>query len=233
LPVAKYPQRNGLQKSVYTVSPSTENFAHDQAISIFNPDLMAAQENTNGAAIYRALLNNNLLEDYFNDSVAEIAGTIVAAASRWPGVSVNKPYNPGMINLYLIDSGRIADPNILTQFGVEAPIDSLDGNAMAIEDAQIVIVDTTLLKSLVTAALLNANFNMDTMKAVAAIKARGIDAFRQFWDPNTNPALRTTGYTDNWVILASAAFAFVFAHEVGHITIGKQKVGRAADSWQV
>ncbi|MGR8931990.1 MAG: hypothetical protein ACU836_15265 [Gammaproteobacteria bacterium] len=186
----------------------------------------AAETLSSGTAIYQELQRNRLLEDYMTNSVGEIAGTVVAASHRWPGILINKPYIPGMINMYLVDSARLTDSNPLKPYGVDLTRNSLDGNALAVEDAQIVIIDSGLLKSLVTAAILRANFNYDTMVAVATIKARGIEAFRQFWDPNLNPALTTAGYAENWVMLASGALAFVIAHEIGHIAVGAQSVGR-------
>ncbi len=54
---------------------------------------------------------------------------------------------------------------------------------MADEATGILFVDTALLKSLVTAAIVFTETDLDTIAAVGAIRARGIDSFRQVWDP--------------------------------------------------
>lgn len=173
-----------------------------------------------GAAIYELLRSRGLLEDYLTEEVGRIAGTLVAAAGRWPGYGVNRPYAKDLINVYLVDSRRLPEKNILGDFGVELSGFSFRGNALAHEETGILFVDTMLLKSLVTASQLFANSGMDTAQAVGAIRARGIEAFRPLWDPNLNPTIRAAGYTDRWAMLSSGALAFILGHEMGHIALG-------------
>jgi hypothetical protein len=189
-----------------------------------------AASTDSGSGIYQVLRNNNLLDNYMVDAVGEIAGTIVTAAGRWPGFRINQPYSDSIINIYLIDSERLPEANILEQYGVKLAKYSLRGNALAHEETNILFVDTVLLKSLVTAAQLFANQNIDTMNAVAAIRAYGIGNYRQLWDPKINSVLDTAGYTDNWAMLASGALAFILAHEIGHIALGAKNVEKRR-SW--
>ncbi len=179
-----------------------------------------------GPAIYRVLQEDGLLEDYMVEEVSEIAGTLIDAAGRWPGYHINRPYAPGLINIYLVDSSRLPEANVLEGQGVNIASYNLRGNAMAHEETGILFVDTALLKSLVATAKLFGELNVDTPVAVGSIKARGINAFRQLWDPALNQTLKTAEYTDRWAMLASGALAFILAHEMGHIYLGESDNSR-------
>lgn len=189
----------------------------------FNPARLAAaasDASQKGAAIYRLLQERGLLEDYMTEEVGEIAGTLVKAAGYWPGLRINEPFTPGLLNIYLIDSARLPEANVLQELDVNLSPHSLRDNAMAHEESGIIFVDTALLKSLVVAGQLAFESNVDMIVAVGSIKARGINAFRQLWDPAINPQLKAAGYADQWVIFASGALAFILAHEMGHIYLG-------------
>ncbi len=179
-----------------------------------------------GAKIYEILRQRGLLEGYMLESVDELAGTLIAAARRWPGYGVNRPYVPGNVNIYLVKGSLLPEKNVLDEIGVDLARHSLQGNAIAHEKTGILFVDSELLKSLVTVAILVGEGNLSTLKAVAAVKAYGIDAFKQLWDPTINSAIENAEYTDNWVQFASGAAAFVFAHEIGHIYIGADNESR-------
>jgi hypothetical protein len=188
------------------------------------PGFSAAAQ-SDGERIYQVLVEQNLLEDYFRDDMAEMVGNLVSAAGRWPGYGVNAPYRPGHVNVYLIDGLRLPKRNVLEAFDI--PLDDrFAGNAMAHEATGILFVDTVLLKSLVTAAVIATNTELDTMAAVGLINARGIGALADIWDPKRNPALLQAEYLDHWVLMSSGAAAFVLAHEMGHLALGEQQVNK-------
>lgn len=189
-----------------------------------------AASRDSGAAIYQVLVENNLLDNYLVDAVGDIAGTIISATGRWPGFGINQPYSDSIINIYLIDSDRLPEANILAQYGVKLAKHSLRGNALAHEETNILFVDTILLKSLVTAAQMFANQHIDTMRAVGAIRAYGIANYRQLWDPKRNSLLETAGYADAWVMYSSGALAFILSHEIGHIALGAKNIQKRR-SW--
>lgn len=173
-----------------------------------------------GASVYQILAGGGLLEDYLPEATVDIVGTLVEAAGTWDGFGINTPYRLGALNIYLVDARKLPEANILDDLGIPLARYSLSGNAMADEATGILFVDTGLLKSLVTAAIIFTETDLDTIAAVGAIRARGIDSFRQVWDPALNPALLTAGYADRWVMLASGAAAFALAHEMGHLVLG-------------
>ena len=84
----------------------------------FNPARLAAaasDASQKGAAIYRLLQERGLLEDYMTEEVGEIAGTLVKAAGYWPGLRINEPFTPGLLNIYLIDSASQPEANVLQE----------------------------------------------------------------------------------------------------------------------
>ncbi len=179
-----------------------------------------------GASIYRTLLEQGLMDDYMNEFVRKILRTLVDASAFWPDFQLNGPYAPGLVNIYIVDSHRLPNTNVLDAHGVHLTSYSLKGNAISDHETGVLFVDTGLLKSLVTAALMFGESGIDTGIAVATIKARGIESFRQHWDPALNPVLETAGDTDRWVILASGALAFILAHEMGHLYFGGADVSQ-------
>lgn len=178
------------------------------------------------SGIYPVLQQHNVLENYLLDEVDELAGTVIQAAGKWPSYRINSAYAEGLINIYLVDSTRLTETNILADFGIELTQSSIQGNALAHEATRTLFLDTVLLKSLITAAHLIAYSNYETIAAVGLLKARGIDAFRNIWNPQINPALKTAEYTEQWVLMASGALAFILAHEIGHIALGEQSVNK-------
>lgn len=192
------------------------------ACCIVGPSLsVGAAGPGDGPAIYRTLTSEGLLEDYLAPEVSEILGTLVEASGRWTAYGVNQPYRPDAVNVYLLDSRRARGSSPLAEHGIE-----LGGQAQAHETTGILLVDTAFLKSLITVAMLDAQTELDTTAAVGLVRARGIDAFRSLWDPELNTALRSSGYTDTWVLMASGAAAFALAHEMGHLAIGAQDVSK-------
>lgn len=183
-----------------------------------------AARDTRGDQVYRILKQQRLLEDYMPEAMDDIMASLIAATGQWDGFRINRPYRQGLVNVYMVDTGRLRDRNPLAE--LEIPIDGLAGNALADEVSGILLVDTGLLKSFVTAAILYATTEMDTLAAVGAISARGIDAFRDIWDPKRNRALLSADYTTPWVQYASGAAAFLLAHEMGHLAIGRDDPSR-------
>lgn len=177
-----------------------------------------------GERVFEILSAQGLLEDYMPEAMNDIVDSLVTAAGRWDGFGINRPYRAGAVNVYLIDSRRLPASNPLQGLGVVLTQRDLSGNALAHEPTGILFVDTVLLKSLVTAALIVSDTDSSIMSVVAALNARGIDAYRDLWDPTRNPRLTTAGYADDWVIYASGAAAFVLAHEMGHLALGAQDV---------
>ena len=168
-----------------------------------------------GSAIYETLRGGDFLEDYMIDEVGEIAGTIVTAANRWAGYGANRPYVKDFMNIYLVNTQRLPEANVLEQFSVELSRYGVSGNALAHEETGTLFVDTVLLKSLITTVQLFSESGYSTVVAVGAVKARGVNAFRSFWDPTLNPTLNIAEYTDKWAMLSAGALAFILAHERG------------------
>lgn len=179
-----------------------------------------------GPAIERALSAAGVIEEYFTPQLSELVGTLVETSGRWRTYGVNRPYQAGAVNVYLVDAARLPEPSPLWQFGIRLGRDELRRNALADEGSGILFVDTGLLKSLVTVALLDTEGGMDTIAAVALVRARGLDAFRHLWDPARNPALHQAEYGTPWVIKAQGAAAFVLAHEMGHLAIGARDIDK-------
>ena len=147
-------------------------------------------------------------------------GNLVQASGRWSNSQVNQPYRAGAVNVYLVDAQRIPSGNPLQDQGVPLDRDSLAGNALAHEPTGIVLVDTGLLKSLITAGIITSATDRDIVAVVGAMHAEGLDAYRDIWDPERNPGLLSAGYAEPWVVKASGAAAFALAHEMGHLALG-------------
>lgn len=184
-----------------------------------------------GAAIYQVLRKNNLLDNYMLDVVGEISQTLVSATGQWSDVRINKPYSKSAINIYLINSEQLPPTaNILEPYGVMLGKDSFQGNALAHEATNILLIDTDLIKSIITVAQMSANQGNNITYAVAKIKAYGIENFRQLWDPKMNSKLAMAWYSDDGLWFASGSLAFIIAHEIGHIAISTKTTAKRR-SW--
>lgn len=189
-----------------------------------------AASSERGTEIYEVLHKKNFLDNYMVDKVEEISQTLVSASGQWSDVRVNKPYSKSAINIYLIDSEKLPEANILEPYGVKLNKGSFQGNALAHEATNILFVDTVLIKSLITVAQMSTDQGNDLIYATAKIKAYGVENFRQLWDPKMNSKLAMAWHSDNGLLLASGSLAFIMAHEIGHIAIGT-KTSAASRSW--
>jgi hypothetical protein len=188
------------------------------------PSVAAAQGQGDGAALHAALVRMDVLDDYLVDLTRAVIGDLVRVSRRWTSVQINGRYDPGGINVYLIDAGKLPAGRPLADFGLSNP----EGNATALETARIVVVDTAFLKALVATATLMAARSLDTTQAVATVRAQGLDAFADLWDPARNPALLSAGPTQKWRLLYTGALAFVLGHELGHIALGPREAAPRA-----
>jgi hypothetical protein len=71
--------------------------------------------------------------------------------------------------------------------GVDLTRSSVKGNALTLEETGILFVDTSLLRSLATSALLFAESDVDTAAAVGAIRARGVESLSATLGPGHQP----------------------------------------------
>ena len=178
-----------------------------------------------GALVHRTLSRLGALDDYLVGIARGITADLVRASGQWTRAQVNGPYEPGGINVYLVDSRRLPESNPLPEAGVDLARSNLEGNAVTLEAPRLIMIDTVFLKSMVSAAtLLGGPKPVDTINAVASLRAHGLDAFVNLWDPAKNAALSAPGPVDKWYMLYRGALAFVIAHELGHVSLGPREV---------
>jgi peptidase M48-like protein len=180
----------------------------------------AAQGAPGGERIHDKLVRSRLLDDYYPEVALEIAESLrQAAPEQWAGVQVNGPYRAGWLNLYLVDASRLRDDTLLDAEGVNLTPETLQAGALAHPKTGIVFMNTAAGKRLTAATYLTqTKVQPNITAALAQIDAVGLAAAKPAWDPVTlsvdSPATRRTGW------LMRGAFAFVLAHEMGHLRKG-------------
>lgn len=184
----------------------------------------AAADPATGAKVFETLRGLGALDDYLGALVGETAADLARAANRWPGVQVNGPHQPGAVNVYVVDSGRLPERPVLPG----GPLNQgrgigryeLEGSALTDEPTGIVFVDSGMVKELVAATELKTQVN-DIMVALALLKTRGLEPYRALWDPARNGALRPADRGNRLQMLVRGALGFVIAHEMGHLALGR------------
>jgi hypothetical protein len=181
-----------------------------------------------GRRIWSKLQQAQLIDGYYPDVLLEIAQTLAEAApGTWRGVQVNDAYRSGWLNLYQIDATRLRSDNLLSDEGLEnfTP-EALRGGALTHEDTGIVFLNTAAWKRLVAATVMKqTGVQSDLTAALAEVDAMGLQAAHKYWDPATlnrdTPEMRRAG----WLLRGAAAF--VLAHEMGHLRIGRSPAAEA------
>ena len=184
----------------------------------------AAQGNAPGTRIANKLERAGVIDNYFPEVVFEVASTLAQAApGQWRGVQVNQAYRAGWVNIYLIDARRLPEDGLLAEEGVDnfTPA-NLRAGALAHEDTGTIFLNTATGKRLTAATVMTqTKVQPDLTAALASVDAMGLDAARKFWDPAAlsvdTPINRRVGW------LTRGALAFVLAHEMGHLRIGRSQ----------
>ena len=184
-----------------------------------------------GARIWNKLQRAQLLDAYYPDALREIAETLAQAAPGvWRGVQVNSAYRAGWLNLYQIDATRLRDDALLSDEGVpNFTPEALRGGALAHEETGIVFLNIAAWKRLVAATVIKQTRVQSELTAgLAVVDVLGLQATRKYWDPST---LNTnTDEMQRVGLYLRGAAAFVLAHEMGHLRIGRSA---GADAVQV
>jgi hypothetical protein len=162
------------------------------------------------------------IDAYFPEVAFEVASALAQAApNQWRGVQVNRPHRGGWLNIYMIDARRLPQAGMLADEGIDnfTP-ESLRAGALAHEDSGTIFLNTAMWKRLAAATVLTQNkVQPDLGAALATIDVIGLDAARKFWDPAALSAETPVNQRVGW--LMRGALAFVLAHEMGHLRIGR------------
>jgi hypothetical protein len=181
---------------------------------------VGAQSASDGQRIHDKLVQAAIFDEYFPDVALEIGESLrQAAPGQWAGVAVNGAYRRGWLNIYMVDASRLDDDALLDAEGVNFTPETLQGGAMAHPKTGIVFINTASWKRLAAATYLTQmKLQPNITAALAQVDAVGLAAARRAWDPATltvdTPQTRRTGW------LMRGAFAFVLAHEMGHLRNG-------------
>ena len=190
---------------VCTLGASTEANAQGKSLNI-------------AAKLERA----GVIDAYFPDVAMEVAGALALAAPRqWKGVQINRAHQPGWLNIYMVDARRLPAAGLLAEEGIEhfTP-ESLRGGALAHEPSGTIFLNTAMWKRLTAATVLKQNKSPDDITAaLATVDVMGLDAARRYWDPVALSKDTPVNQRVGW--LMRGALAFVLAHEMGHLLIGR------------
>jgi hypothetical protein len=183
-----------------------------------------------GAEILARLQRANLIDDYYPDAVREVAASLAQAApGQWRGLRVNEPHRGGWLNVYVVDSSRLDPDEPLVVGDIELTPEALAGGALADEGTGTVYVNAAAWKRMAAASMMKQAGVVDDVTAgLAAVDAYGLQATRRYWDRSTLDA-DTSGSRITGMLLRGA-LAFVLAHEMGHLQIGRSAAADAAET---
>ena len=179
----------------------------------------AAQERSRDFA--RKLERAGVMAPYFVDVVHEVAsGLAQAAPGKWRSVQVNQPHRAGSLNIYMIDATRLPEGGVLADEGVEnLTPDNLRAGALAHEASGTIFLNTAMWRRLIAATVLVVRDKAAMPVALATVDVKGLAASRDDWDEATLRSNRAL--FNNVGIRTRGALAFVLAHEMGHLQIGR------------
>ena len=192
--------------------------------ALCNTSAAFAQGGAPGSRIAAKLERAGVIDNYYPEVVFEVASALAAAApNQWRGVQVNQAHRAGWLNIYMIDARRLPDGGLLDDEGVaNFTAENLRGGALAHEESNTIFLNTAMSKRLTAATLMKqTKVQNDLMAALATVDAMGLDAVRRFWDPATLSANTEENKRTGW--LMRGALAFVLAHEMGHLKIGRMQ----------
>ena len=184
----------------------------------------SAQNSALGARVADKLERAGVIDNYYPDVAFEVASALAAAApNQWRGVQVNKAHRAGWLNIYMLDARRLPEGGILDDEGIpNVTAENLRGGALAHEESNTMFLNTAMWKRLTAATLMKqTRVQNDLTAALAAVDAMGLEAARRYWDPATLSA--NTDENQRTGMLMRGALAFVLAHEMGHLKIGRMQ----------
>ena len=164
-----------------------------------------------GGETYEYFVSQGALTMYMSDLVNMVSRDLTNGVS-----SLNQAYRPGAINVYIVDAGLL-DPLELNTLDVPDI-----GDAVALEEASIIIIDERHLKELVTLSVLFWENKWPMHRAMAELELQGLPLLRDLWDPSLNRAL-ASDEVQSWRIAFRGALGFLLAHEIGHIRMGQSE----------
>jgi hypothetical protein len=181
-----------------------------------------------GARIWSKLQQAQLIDAYYPEVVLDIARTLAQAAPGvWRDVQVNGAYRSGWLNIYLVDATRLRSDTLLADEGLDnfTP-EALRGGALAHEATGIVFLNTAAWKRLAAATVMKqTRVQSDLTAGLAVVDAVGLQAARRYWDPATLNRDTDEMQRVGWLLRGAAAF--VLAHEMGHLRIGRSAAAEA------
>jgi hypothetical protein len=173
----------------------------------------AAQPSSAGSdAVYRWLTQGGHLDGYLQAMVADVAADLARSARRWPSAQVNQAPRAGALNLFVVDSQALPETD------ERAPLrrGDVEGGALTDEQLGLIYLDSALLKELASVAVQRTQQGVDTWKALATVRTRGLPAMRASWDARLFEA-PDSGGNNQAVLLLRGAIGFIVAHEMGHL----------------
>jgi hypothetical protein len=172
------------------------------------------------AAIFPALDRAGLLDKDWAEPVASLCDDLVGVSGTWDECQVNGPWRPGLVNVYVIRADRPSGNPL-------APLDirlgQVDGGAFAEEPLATIFVDAGMLREFeVATRLRQAGQVEDMLEALALIRTRGLETMYRA------AGVADEGAEERVQMLVGGGIAFVIAHELGHIHLGRRTFGSDA-----
>lgn len=183
-----------------------------------------AQDRAAGTRIANKLERAGVIDSYYPEVAFEVASALAQAApGQWRGVQVNQAYQAGWLNIYLIDARRLPEGDMLAEEGIDNfNEDTLRGGARTHKETGTIFLNTAMWKRLTAATVMTqTKVQPDLTAALASVDAIGLDAARKFWDPAALSVDTPTNQRTGWLV--KGALAFVLAHEMGHLQIGRSQ----------
>ena len=171
------------------------------------------------ARFVATLREGGLVTQVLRPQIEAVVTVLAAQARQWPRSHVNGPYDPGALNVYLIDTA--AGANLPDNVGrLRATLGRLRGTLLALPRQRMILVDADYLAQVKAAADLSwastsrAERLVSHFDALAATQVEGPDAAMRSrlgsgadWRRGTNE-------------LFDGAVAFLIAHEMAHVLAG-------------
>ena len=193
---------------------------------------VAAAQGTAADHVFARLDRGRYLDSYCRGMTAEVASNLIKATDRWSGVQVNRPPRAGEIGIYLVDADRLPSNNVLRAEGIELGRESLHRNAITHEASSTIFIDTGMLKEIAASTFLTQTRAVASITAaVAKVQAEGLSTLRPAWEEATRDPAEPERERIDFVM--RGALAFIVAHEMGHVAVGRTEIKRGSSSFRV